>query len=183
MVSQFLTLYTVPVVYLAFDRLAFRLRGLRVGNRDRRRGAGGGVDHEHLDAVHQAACRDFAAHAGSRAGRSSGILFSACRAVPQVEYPDDNVNANLPGASPDTMARPSRLRWNGVRANRRHHGNDVQQQHWAMRNIAMQFDLNRNIDAAARDVQAAINAARGQLPANAEQSQIPEGQSVRLSRS
>ena len=33
-------------------------------------------------------------------------------------------------------------------------------------NITMQFDLNRNIDAAARDVQAAINAARGQLPAN-----------------
>jgi multidrug efflux pump len=33
-------------------------------------------------------------------------------------------------------------------------------------NIVLQFDLNRNIDAAARDVQAAINAARGQLPAN-----------------
>ena len=33
-------------------------------------------------------------------------------------------------------------------------------------NITLQFDLNRNIDAAARDVQAAINAARGQLPAN-----------------
>ena len=33
-------------------------------------------------------------------------------------------------------------------------------------NITMQFDLNRNIDAAARDVQAAINAARGYLPAN-----------------
>src|SRR5262249_59090968 len=32
--------------------------------------------------------------------------------------------------------------------------------------ITIQFDLNRNIDAAARDVQAAINAARGQLPAN-----------------
>jgi multidrug efflux pump len=32
-VSQMLTLYTVPVVYLTFDRLAFRLRGLRVGNR------------------------------------------------------------------------------------------------------------------------------------------------------
>ena len=32
--------------------------------------------------------------------------------------------------------------------------------------IILQFDLNRNIDAAARDVQAAINAARGQLPAN-----------------
>ena len=33
-------------------------------------------------------------------------------------------------------------------------------------NIMMQFDLDRNIDAAGRDVQAAINAARGQLPAN-----------------
>src|SRR5207248_1391345 len=33
-------------------------------------------------------------------------------------------------------------------------------------NVTIQFDLNRNIDAAARDVQAAINAARGQLPAN-----------------
>ena len=33
-------------------------------------------------------------------------------------------------------------------------------------NITLQFDLNRNIDAAARDVQAAINAARSQLPAN-----------------
>src|SRR5438445_9156099 len=33
-------------------------------------------------------------------------------------------------------------------------------------NVTLQFDLNRNIDAAARDVQAAINAARGQLPAN-----------------
>ncbi len=35
--------------------------------------------------------------------------------------------------------------------------------------ITMQFDLNRNIDAAARDVQAGINAARGQLPANLPQ--------------
>ena len=32
-VSQLLTLYTVPVVYLTFDRLAFRLRGFRIGNR------------------------------------------------------------------------------------------------------------------------------------------------------
>ncbi len=46
--------------------------------------------------------------------------------------------------------------------------------------IMLQFDLNRNIDAAARDVQAAINAARGQLPAEpAEQSELPQGQSGR----
>ena len=46
--------------------------------------------------------------------------------------------------------------------------------------ITLQFDLNRNIDAAARDVQAAINAARSQLPANlAGQSHLPQGQSCR----
>ena len=38
--------------------------------------------------------------------------------------------------------------------------------------ITLQFDLNRNIDAAARDVQAAINAARGQLPANLPQESV-----------
>ncbi len=47
-------------------------------------------------------------------------------------------------------------------------------------NIVLQFDLNRNIDAAARDVQAAINAARGQLAGQpAEQSDLPQGESRR----
>ena len=46
--------------------------------------------------------------------------------------------------------------------------------------ITLQFDLNRNIDAAARDVQAAINAARSQLPAElARQPDLPEGESGR----
>ena len=50
--------------------------------------------------------------------------------------------------------------------------------------IVLQFDLNRDIDAAARDVQAAINAARGQLPANLpEQSELSQGQSRRRARS
>ena len=44
-------------------------------------------------------------------------------------------------------------------------------------NITLQFDLDRNIDAAARDVQAAINAARGQLPANLPNNPyVPQGQ-------
>ena len=47
--------------------------------------------------------------------------------------------------------------------------------------ITLQFDLDRDIDAAARDVQAAINAARGYLPANLpSQSQLPQGESGRL---
>ena len=45
--------------------------------------------------------------------------------------------------------------------------------------IALQFDLNRNIDAASRDVQAAINAARSQLPANLPSNpELLEGQSI-----
>ncbi len=50
--------------------------------------------------------------------------------------------------------------------------------------ITLQFDLNRNIDAAARDVQAAINAARGQLPANLPSNpSLPQGRTRRTRRS
>src|SRR5207244_2043583 len=76
------------------------------------------------------------------------------------------VNSQLPGASPDTMASAvttplerSFGRIAGI-TEMTSSSNTGQSQ------ITMQFDLDRNIDAAARDVQAAINAARGQLPAN-----------------
>src|SRR5262249_54657689 len=86
--------------------------------------------------------------------------------LPQVEYPTINVNANLPGASPDTMASAVATplerefgRIAGISEMTSSSGLGSSQ-------ITMQFDLNRSIDAAARDVQAAINAARGHLPAN-----------------
>jgi multidrug efflux pump len=86
--------------------------------------------------------------------------------LPQVEFPTINVNANLPGASPETMASSVATplerqfgRIAGVNEMTSSSG-------LGSTNITLQFDLNRNIDAAARDVQAAINAARGQLPAN-----------------
>ena len=53
-----------------------------------------------------------------------------------------------------------------VRPHRRHQPDDVDQPAWARPTSILQFDLDRDVDAAARDVQAAINAARGQLPAN-----------------
>ena len=53
-----------------------------------------------------------------------------------------------------------------VRSHRRHRADDFQQSAREHETVTMQFDLNRNADAAGRDVQAAINAARGQLPAN-----------------
>src|SRR5579862_5603416 len=86
--------------------------------------------------------------------------------IPQVEYPVISVSAGLPGASPETMASSVATplerqfgRISGV-------NQMTSSSQLGSTNIVLQFDLNRNIDAAARDVQAAINAARGQLPAN-----------------
>src|SRR5262249_50720253 len=86
--------------------------------------------------------------------------------LPQVEFPTINVNANLPGASPDTMA--SSVATPLERQFGRIAGVTEMTSTSGLGNtsITLQFDLNRNIDAAARDVPAAINAARGQLPAN-----------------
>src|SRR6202046_5749199 len=86
--------------------------------------------------------------------------------LPQVEFPTININAALPGASPETMASAVATpleRQFGRIANVTQMTSTSQ---LGSTSIVLQFDLNRNIDAAARDVQAAINAARGQLPAN-----------------
>ena len=85
--------------------------------------------------------------------------------LPQVDYPTISVSATLPGASPDTMASsvatPLEHRL-GVIAG----VNEITSTSGpASTRITLQFDLNRQIDAAAREVQAAINAARADLPA------------------
>src|ERR1700756_1889731 len=86
--------------------------------------------------------------------------------LPEVEFPTISVQAGLPGASPETMASSVATplerqfgRIAGVPEVASTSG-------LGSTNIVLQFDLSRSIDAAARDVQAAINAARGQLPAN-----------------
>jgi multidrug efflux pump len=86
--------------------------------------------------------------------------------LPEVEYPTISVNAGLPGASPETMA--SSVATPLERMFGRIAGITQMTSSSGLGNasIVLQFDLDRNIDAAGRDVQAAINAARGQLPAN-----------------
>jgi multidrug efflux pump len=86
--------------------------------------------------------------------------------LPEVEFPTISVSAGLPGASPETMASAVATplerqfgRIAGVTEMTSSSG-------LGSTNIVLQFDLSRNIDAAGRDVQAAINGARGQLPAN-----------------
>src|SRR5450631_533340 len=86
--------------------------------------------------------------------------------LPQVDFPTISVSASLPGASPETMssavATPLEREFGRIAAvtvmtSSRSLGST---------GITLQFDLNRDINAAARDVEAAINAARGYLPSN-----------------
>src|SRR5690242_19071590 len=86
--------------------------------------------------------------------------------IPQVEYPVISVNAGLPGASPETMASsvatPLERQFGRIAGVNQM----TSTSQLGSTSITLQFDLSRNIDAAGRDVQAAINASLGQLPAN-----------------
>jgi HAE1 family hydrophobic/amphiphilic exporter-1 len=86
--------------------------------------------------------------------------------LPNVDFPTINVNASLPGASPETMAAavatPLERQFSTIA------GLDsmVSSSSLGSTSITLQFNLNRNLDAAAQDVQAAIAAAGRQLPPN-----------------
>src|SRR5947207_1619498 len=86
--------------------------------------------------------------------------------LPQVEFPTISVSANLPGASPETMASavamPLERQFGRIAGVTEMTSTST----LGSTSVTLQFDLNRSIDAAARDVQAAINAARGYLPSN-----------------
>jgi multidrug efflux pump len=86
--------------------------------------------------------------------------------LPKVDFPTIGVFTGLPGASPETMA--SSVATPLERSFGRIAGvtEMTSTSQLGSTGITIQFDLDRNIDAAARDVQAAINAAAGQLPAN-----------------
>jgi len=97
----------------------------------------------------------------------AGILafqFLPVAPLPQVEFPVISVSASLPGASPETMASavatPLERQFGRIAGI----SQMTSTSQIGSTNISLQFDLDRNIDAAGRDVQAAINAARSQLP-------------------
>src|ERR1700723_2688123 len=99
----------------------------------------------------------------------SGILafnFLPVASLPRVDFPVIGVAASLPGADPQTMASavatPLERQFGRIPAvNQMTSSSQL-----GTTGITLQFDLNRDINAAARDVQASINAARSQLPAN-----------------
>jgi hydrophobe/amphiphile efflux-1 (HAE1) family protein len=86
--------------------------------------------------------------------------------LPQVDFPTITVSASLPGASPDTMATSVAQPLERQIAQIPGVSQMTSTSSLSSTAITVQFDLNRNIDAAANDVQAAINAAAGQLPKN-----------------
>ncbi|MEI9891193.1 MAG: efflux RND transporter permease subunit [Caulobacteraceae bacterium] len=87
-------------------------------------------------------------------------------ALPQVDFPTLQVSASLPGASPETMASnvatPIERQLSLIAGITQMTSLSTQGQ----TQVVLQFELNRNIDGAAQDTQAAINAAGGQLPTN-----------------
>jgi multidrug efflux pump len=92
--------------------------------------------------------------------------FLPVSSLPAVDFPTLSVQAQLPGASPETMASavatPLERQFGRIAGITEMSSTS----YLGSTSISIQFDLNRNIDAAARDVQAAINAAAGQLPTN-----------------
>ncbi|KIU32770.1 acriflavine resistance protein B [Methylobacterium radiotolerans] len=103
-----------------------------------------------------------------------GILFLGVVAypllgvapLPQVDFPTIQVTAQLPGASPETMAssvaQPLERQFSQIPGV----SQMTSTSSLGISTVTVQFDLNRNIDGAASDIQAAINAASGQLPKN-----------------
>ena len=87
-------------------------------------------------------------------------------ALPQIDFPTISIGASLPGASPEIMASsvatPLERQFGRIAGI----SEMTSSSFLGTTSVTLQFDLNRNIDGAARDVQAAINAARSYLPSN-----------------
>ena len=164
--SQVLTLYTTPVIYLFFERLGERF-GLGASDF----GAGGGAD------VNNRFSEIFIRRPVATTLLTIGIMLAGLLGyrqlpvapLPQVDFPVISVQASMPGASPDTMAT-------SVAAPLERHLGQIadvnemtSQSSLGSTRITLQFGLDRDIDGAARDVQAAIVAARADLPTSLRQ--------------
>jgi len=86
--------------------------------------------------------------------------------LPQVDYPTININTSLPGASAEIMASSVATPLERQLGHIAGISEMTSSSSLGSTNITIQFDLSRNIDGAARDVEAAINAARTYLPTN-----------------
>jgi len=93
-----------------------------------------------------------------------GFLLLPIAPLPQVDFPTISVSASLPGASPDTMAATVATPLERVLGSIAGVSEMTSRSSLGSTSVTLQFDLSRDINGAARDVQAAINAARTLLP-------------------
>ncbi len=84
--------------------------------------------------------------------------------LPQVDFPTIAVSANLPGASPETMAATVATPLERALGRIAGVSEITSESSLGSTRVTLQFDLEKNIDSAAREVQAAINASRAMLP-------------------
>ena len=94
------------------------------------------------------------------------FCFLPVSPLPQIDFPTITVAAALPGASPEIMASAVAAPLERQLGHIAGVNEMTSASYFGTTAVTLQFDLNRNIDGAARDVQAAINAARAYLPAN-----------------
>ncbi len=165
-VSQVLTLYTTPVIYLFFERLgaALGFSSSSGGSRRRRR------ERRLFRAVHSPAGRDDPADDRHRARRPARVPATAGLAAAADRFRDHFGPGQHARREPrqygDQRRRAARTT---SRPDRRRHRDDARRARSASTRITLQFGLDRDIDGAARDVEAAINAARADLPTSLRQ--------------
>ena len=147
-------------------------------------GAGRGPRMNLVGLLHQAPGRDDAAAGAIVIFGIVGYRALPVSDLPTVDFPTIQVGAGLPGASPETMAAavatPLEKQFSAIAGITSISSTSTQ----GSTTITLQFDLDRNIDAAAQDVQAAI--AQGRAPAaagHAGAAVVPEGQSGGLADS
>ena len=167
LLSQVLTLYTTPVIYIFFDRLGQRVTGRSLSHTENRKPQPGARrQHEPLGSIHPAAGGTTLLTIAVGIAGAIAFMVLPVSPLPQVDFPTISVQAGLPGASAQIMAAsvatPLERQFSHIAGITEMTSSSS----LGTTNVTLQFDLSRNIDGAARDVQAAINAARTYLPVN-----------------
>ena len=171
LLSQMLTLYTTPVIYLALDQLNRKIEKA-VPEPGPAGAAGRGRDRG--DAVMASISEPFIRRPVGTTLLAIGLFlvgvvaynFLPVSAVPNVDFPMIRVSASRPGADPSimaaTVAAPLERKLGDIA------GIDqiTSTSSLGITSIQLQFSIGRNIDRAARDVQAAINASLADLPSD-----------------
>ena len=166
LVSQVLTLYTTPIIYIFFDRIATRFSRKPHATRlaDPRLRSCGRMNIS-APFIRRPVATTLLTIAVALAGLLAFFNLPVS-SLPQIDFATITVATALPGASPEIMASsvatPLERQFGHIAGVSQMTSSST----LGICSVTLQFDLTRDVDGAARDVEAAINAARTYLPAN-----------------